>query len=391
MTDTTPKGPTVKGPTVKGWCPGAHTPMQSGDGLIIRVRPRLGQLSPRQAVGLCEIANTFGNRIIDLTNRANLQLRGIKSNDHQAVLDALLALDLLDATPQLEAKRNIVCAPLRANDGLTERLATQLTLRLNELPPLPGKFGFAIDADGAPQLHDAPADIRIENGADGLIVRADGARLGQAVTPDTAINALLDIARWFADTRQDDVRRMKAHLVAVPLPHCFACETTQACAAELGPGQTPQGWMFGTPFGSLPVDDLLPLLHANPTATLTLTPFRMFMLSGQFTDPQTTLITRPNDPTLSVDACPGAPACTATIQRTRAIAHSIIPHLAGRSLHISGCTKGCARPRRADVVLVGQTDGFDLVLNGFSWDVPVLRGISPDSVADAVIKELGRH
>ena len=29
-------------PEVKGWCPGAHRPMMSGDGLVVRVRPLMG-------------------------------------------------------------------------------------------------------------------------------------------------------------------------------------------------------------------------------------------------------------------------------------------------------------------------------------------------------------
>ena len=29
-------------PAVRGWCPGALRPMESGDGLIVRLRPRAG-------------------------------------------------------------------------------------------------------------------------------------------------------------------------------------------------------------------------------------------------------------------------------------------------------------------------------------------------------------
>jgi len=381
----------VSGPEVKGWCPGALRPMHSGDGLIMRVRPRLGQLSNEQALGLCDVSATFGSGIIDLTNRANLQLRGIKPHNHQAVLDALHALDLLDETPELEARRNIICAPLRSTDSLTARLALELTERLAELPELSGKFGFAIDADGPPQLSDAPADIRIETGPCGLIVRADGSPLGVAVSADTAINELISIARWFAQTSDNDIRRMAAHLGSVPLPLRFARETFHKPASQLVPAQLPQGRVFGAPFGSLPATELRALLASNPTSTLTLTHSRMFLLSGQIGTAEADFITKPNAPELCVDACPGAPACAATQQSTRAIARAITPHLNGRSLHVSGCSKGCARPRNADVVLVGQNDGFDLVLNGVSWDVPVLQGIKPDSVIDAVINELGRH
>ena len=31
----------MSAPQVKGWCPGAHRPMMSGDGLVVRIRPRL--------------------------------------------------------------------------------------------------------------------------------------------------------------------------------------------------------------------------------------------------------------------------------------------------------------------------------------------------------------
>ena len=381
----------MSGPEVKGWCPGALQPMQSGDGLIMRVRPRMGLLSNEQALGLCDVSMTFGNGVIDLTNRANLQLRGIKSHDHQAVLDELLVLDLLDETPELEARRNIICAPLRSTDGLAARLALELTERLAELPELPSKFGFAIDVDGPPQLSDAPADIRIETGPCGLIVRADGSPRGAAVTAGTAINELISFARWFTQTRDNDIRRMAPHLGSVPLPLRFARETSHKPAPQLVPGQLPQARVFGAPFGSLPTTELRALLSANSTSTLTLTHSRMFLLSGQLDAGETSFLTTPDAPELGVDACPGAPACSATKQNTRAIARALTPHLNGRSLHVSGCTKGCARPRNADVVLVGQKGGFDLVLNGVSWDVPVLQGIKPDSIIDAVINELGRH
>ena len=32
----------MSAPIVQGWCPGAHRPMMSGDGLVVRVRLALG-------------------------------------------------------------------------------------------------------------------------------------------------------------------------------------------------------------------------------------------------------------------------------------------------------------------------------------------------------------
>ena len=62
---------------IKGWCPGVLRPMPSGDGLIVRVRPCCGAFRLEQARGLADIAAALGNGHIDLTRRANLQIRGL--------------------------------------------------------------------------------------------------------------------------------------------------------------------------------------------------------------------------------------------------------------------------------------------------------------------------
>jgi hypothetical protein len=60
----------------KGWCPGALRPMQSGDGLLLRVRPRAGRFSIAEIIAITETAARCGSGEIDLTNRTNMQLRG---------------------------------------------------------------------------------------------------------------------------------------------------------------------------------------------------------------------------------------------------------------------------------------------------------------------------
>ena len=96
---------------VKGWCPGAWRPMPSGDGLIVRIRPHGGRLSSAQATGLAELSDRFGNGLIDLTSRANLQLRGISDHGHEPLIRGLAQLDLLDADAGAESRRNVVVTP----------------------------------------------------------------------------------------------------------------------------------------------------------------------------------------------------------------------------------------------------------------------------------------
>ncbi|MEL6775504.1 MAG: cobalamin biosynthesis protein CobG, partial [Pseudomonadota bacterium] len=183
--------------SVKGWCPGAWRPMMSGDGLIMRIRPRLAHLTQDQALGLCALSQTHGNGIIDLTSRANLQMRGIKEHDHHTVLTALQTLDLLDPTPEQEAKRNIVTTPLWQDEDLTTRLHAAILAALPQMSALPAKMGIALDTGPQPILQSTSADFRFERSATSLILRADGAPKGKAITEADAPQALLDLAHWF--------------------------------------------------------------------------------------------------------------------------------------------------------------------------------------------------
>src|SRR3984885_7927990 len=74
---------------VKGWCPGALRPMQSGDGLIVRVRPKSGMFDLAAFVALTEAAARFGNGQIDLTRRANLQIRGVRETSLPALHESI--------------------------------------------------------------------------------------------------------------------------------------------------------------------------------------------------------------------------------------------------------------------------------------------------------------
>ena len=65
----------MKAFAIKGWCPTALRPMLSGDGLVVRIRPRGGRLSAAQALGIADLATRHGNGLIDLTGRANVFAR----------------------------------------------------------------------------------------------------------------------------------------------------------------------------------------------------------------------------------------------------------------------------------------------------------------------------
>ncbi len=364
---------------IKGWCPSAYHPMMSGDGLIVRVRPHAGRLDRAQVMGLCEAAAQYGNGFIDLTNRANLQIRGAAEEDHAALVGVLAGLGLLDADPEREARRNIIVAPdWRAGDA-SARLAETLAQRLGELPPLPGKFGFAVDAGDGPVLGDAPADIRIERGArGGLIVRADGAAQGCPVAEEEAIDAVIALAHWFS-ARGPEAKRMARLLRSVPLPQAWQGEPPAPSRARPQPGDDIGGAVLGAPFGQLPAEALADLVVASRATALRVTPWRLFALEGACALSAHPFIAAPDDPLLRVDACPGAPACPAATVETRALARALAGRIDG-GLHVSGCEKGCARPRASDFTLVGRDGRFDLVEHGAPGDAPTRRGLTPDAI-----------
>ncbi|WP_299986329.1 precorrin-3B synthase [uncultured Ruegeria sp.] len=369
----------MSAPIVQGWCPGAHRPMMSGDGLVVRVRPRLARLTKTQALGLCELAARFGNGTIDLTNRANLQLRGVAEGDHQPLLAELAALNLLDPEPGIEIRRNVLVSPLYQTGDLTARLAQELIDRLAELPALPAKFGFAVDTGSERLLTGDSADIRLECGPDGLILRADGADSGRRVSEAEAIDQLLALARWFADIYTHDTRRMSRVVAEHDLPSDWQGSKPGPVGKLLPPGTCDLGVFYGAAFGQLPARALQNLIQNSGASALRVTPWRLILLEGGFFVPAPEFVASGTDPLMTTDACPGAPFCPQAQAETREIARALAARVPG-TLHVSGCAKGCARMASADITLVGENGRFDLVKQGRAGDEPSQRGLSPETL-----------
>lgn len=353
-------------PVVKGWCPGALRPMASGDGVLVRVRPPAGRLTQAQAAGIARLAGRYGNGLIDLSTRANIQLRGVRDHTYDPLMVELSELGLIDPTPEAEAKRNIVTTPYWLEGDGTLELAHNLARALQCWEgTMPSKFGFAIDTGPAPVLRNISADIRTERTSNGeLLCRADGASHGALVTPETMASTALDLARWFlAGGKQG---RMAARLSegAVP-PSVFSMQSAVAADAlpPPRPGRTVAGMMVGFAFGQMQAHTLAVLAGIGP---LRVTPWRMLLVEGLADIPAIEhVLTQQEDPLLRVVACPGAPACVQGLQPTRALARHLAPQVPVNAvLHVSGCAKSCAHPGATPLTLMAQASGFDLIHNG---------------------------
>ena len=371
---------------VKGWCPGALRPMESGDGWVVRVRVPGGRMTAAQAKGIAAAAARHGNGLIDLSARANVQLRGVTADSHAPLIGDLRDLGLIDRDESVEARRNIVVQPFWVpGDGTVEMAAALAEALATTDLPLPGKFGFALDTGAEPVLRAVSCDIRVERMGDGFLVRADGAETGTVVPGEAVPQTALALARWFVDTGGITAGRgrMRPHLARAALPDAFR-------EARMGPvtdfvaksGPSPAGVLVALAFGQMQADTLADLADHG---ALRVTPWRMLLVEGaDRLPPVPGILTDPDDPLTRVVACTGAPGCPQALQATRALAARLavaVPE--GRLLHVSGCAKGCAHPFPTDLTLTATAEGFDLVRGGRAGDAALATlplPIQPESL-----------
>ena len=374
-------------PRIKGWCPGAWRPMATGDGLLVRVRPPLGQLSREQVVALCEAAETFGSGLIELTSRANLQLRGATDESWPPLMAFLVEHQLVSDDPEAERQPQLMLAPAWQKGDDTPTIARLLQARGSELAAMPGKVGIAIDAGKAPVLGDSAADFRIERSTKGsLLVRADGYALGTAVSDiDAAVEKLIRLTHWFVDTGGWASGRMRRH--TAPLPDWAPADTAPASLGEqLALGEHREGIVVGLPFGRVAAETLREAVSQTSARVVQVTPWRRLLLKDCDTLPAINGLIRHNsDPRLAMDACPGAPYCEQASVATQPLAKKL-SGLVETSVHISGCAKGCARQRPAALCLTGRDGRFDVIINGRADSTPVKSGLTESEALDVIGK-----
>lgn len=364
---------------VNGWCPDAWRPMATGDGLLVRIKPRLAHLGRQEVLALCDLAETYGNGIIDVSRRANLQIRGVTEQGWSNLVSELVSQGLVDSDAMLEKRRNVLVAPDWAKGDDTHRIATDLFARLDRLPDLPGKIGFVIDAGKAPCLLVEAGDFRIERGADnGLILRAAGHASGIGVALGEEADRLVALAHWFMESGGAAAGRMARHGADLP---DWACGSTPpaAASAPIAPGPVPRGMAYGVAFGQIEARLLSAAVRACGAESLRITPWRVLVMDGAPPSALPGLICDPVDPLLRAEACPGAPLCPQASVATRDLAQRLAPAITGR-LHVSGCAKGCAASQAADVTLTGRAGRFDLSRHARPGAPADLASLEPGAV-----------
>nr|WP_275906303.1 MULTISPECIES: precorrin-3B synthase [Burkholderia] len=225
-------------------CPGLVRVVAAVDGGLCRIKLPGGRLDARQARAIAAAARLYGSGAIDATNRANLQLRGIRDGAADALAHALLDAGLgprasadnatVDAAALAASDdvRNVMVSPLAGHDpaalvdsrALAESLLDMLASepRRGELSP---KFSIQLDGGETVAALDHPHDIwlaawrrgdgamRVAAGLAGCPPVARGDRPASVdVSPDQAVALVRALLRAFLDLAPAEVTRMRALL-----------------------------------------------------------------------------------------------------------------------------------------------------------------------------------
>ncbi|MET0593217.1 MAG: precorrin-3B synthase [Polyangiaceae bacterium] len=389
----------------RGWCPRVWTPMESGDGFLVRVQAGWRARSSADVRALAKLARAYGNGQLEITRRANWQLRGVTSANLSSVQGALVSRGL--AAPSdapLPAASLLVnplsgldpaCAPLDAMAAEIERV-----LRSEKAPrDLPDKFSVVLDG-GGDVLRDVASDLRIDvrTTSPGVAFLGAGARedraslLGACRVEDVAaaLFALLDLAsrgpngpRRMRDVidveRVEGVREVIASLV---LADRQGPTDVAAAPSVVGFHGGISGWIgLGLPFGSGDVrqwNAIADIAERYGDGSVRLTPRRSVVIADVATANREAaltiaracdLVVDESDPRLRINACVGAPFCSAARGETRRIGSELGSLLApllsaGGTLHVSGCNKSCAHGGASSVTVVCHERGFQVQQDG---------------------------
>ncbi|HEY9884868.1 MAG TPA: precorrin-3B synthase, partial [Thermosynechococcaceae cyanobacterium] len=400
-------------------CPGLFQPSAAQDGLLLRLRIPGGLLTVRQCEAIADLADQFGGGYIEVTNRANVQIRELQAGITTEMLERLQNLELAAPIAAVDSLRNIMCSPTAGIDRQqlldTRPFAIAWNRYLTTRPDfavLSPKFSVCFDGGEAVSVRDRPNDISLVAVQIGEAVwfrlylnlgdrGAAPCDVGVLVKPDESLQVLTAIAEIYRDYTSaiDTTKRRKPRLrellhdcgvekflqeVARHLP--FPLQRSEgtdnvslingyqhlAIHSQQQPGLSYIGIIL--PLGRLETQQLrgLATLAAHyGSGILRLTPWQNVLLSDLQTShitvvqqkiEQLGLHTSATHPHSAIVACSGTTGCKSSATNTQADALALATYLEQHialdcpiNIHFSGCEKSCAQHHASDIALLGVT------------------------------------
>ena len=186
-------------------CPGVLRPWPAADGLLVRLRLIGGQVSTSSLRALSDVSCSYGDGLIHLTSRANLQLRGLPGSSSSldpAVTAAISETGLLPSRSH-ELVRNVLLSPGSGGRADLRPVAASLDALLCADPllaSLSGRFLFVLD-DGRGDLVSRECDLGLVALSSSEAQLRVGESFGPVVPLVSAPSALAGLAHAFAARR----------------------------------------------------------------------------------------------------------------------------------------------------------------------------------------------
>jgi precorrin-3B synthase len=358
-------------------------PLLTGDGWLVRVRCPAGVVTPAGLQIVAELAATNGSGQIEVTSRANLQLRGLRHEALDTTGRELVAAGLAASDAAIDGWRAIVASPLAGHDptalvdtaSLVAALADRLAAEVDHPPPT--KFGVVVDDGGSWPLDHLDADVRlrpVEGGGWSVALRGQGP-VGTVDEPWTCaiVAARLCAAEGRRIDKVVEERALPSVLAAlgvmpsVLLPPATPSDDRPGVRDHREPDRCS---LVAAPFlGRLDARTLhaLAAVAERDARAVRLTSARSVALCGvrRVRLPAVRaelgalgLLTTPTDPRARLSACVGSRGCEAAQADTWAEAVRLANAGSGR-VHLSGCDKACGAPRGVTHLVAGEGGLFE--------------------------------
>jgi precorrin-3B synthase len=384
--------------------------VQAVDGGICRIKLAGGSISAAQACAVADAAERYAGGVIEATNRANLQIRGI-GREQAALIDSLLSAGLGPTTAAGDDVRNLMLSPSAGIDRQmlidTRPLAEQILATLQSharFHDLSAKFAVQLDGGEALAMLEHPHDLWLSalelNGESLLAFGLAGCPSDPplAAVPLAQGHALVvTVLELFLDLARPEQTRMRHLLAELPVDSFLQSLSKRVPLTAIADWQRPPVPKLRH-IGTYPQREtnrvysgaVSPLGRLDPAmlrgaaqlaseygdASLRFTPWQSLLLPNLCTQDapevrqrlqQLGFLCSPDLALAQLIACTGSSGCGKGLADTKGDALQLAAMLQRQgialSVHLSGCQRSCAAAHIAPVTLLAVAPGhYDLYL-----------------------------